>query len=333
MWAVLQALEPNMMGHPDLSQSKPYLVTGGAGFLGLPVVESLAASGACVRVLDTAPCPAAARHARSIEWIQGDLRDRSAIKAAMKGAGIVLHFASSTTPAVTHRRPQVEISDSLLPAIAMLDEALEAGVSRFVFPSSGGTVYGPHVRVPTPETEPCNPVCSHGIVKRAIESYIQLSSREQGLPYTILRCSNPYGPGQRPDRPQGVIAVFASKILLGEEIELFGDGSVIRDFIYIDDVVSAVVKAIHAPAASSQILNVGSGSGISITRIIDAIGQAAGRKPKVRSLPSRVFDVPESVLCIERTKAMLAWTPSTPLDEGLRQTVTWLSHRAKSAFV
>src|SRR5262249_34878715 len=154
------------------------------------------------------------------------------------------------------------------------------------------------IEVPIAETHPCAPLSSYGIVKRAIESYIESMSREGAFRFTILRYGNPYGPRQCPEGSQGAVAVFSRKILLGEPIALWGDGTVVRDFIYIADLVEATIRALHSEDALNCTLNIGTGTGVSIRELIARIETVAGRKAVVQVCSKRPVDVPVNVLSI-----------------------------------
>jgi UDP-glucose 4-epimerase len=299
------------------------LVTGGTGFLGANVARALARAGHAVRVVSrgtTDPARALPEHA---EVVQADLAACD-LRALVRGVDILFHFASTTSPATAYADAAFDVQSNLVMTIGLLQAAADEGVRRVVFASSGGTVYGRLRSVPVAETHPTDPICSHGIVKLAIEKYLQLFRQQGGPDYTILRYANPYGPGQRMDRAQGAVAVMAGRILQGRPIDLFGDGSVVRDFIYIDDVVDATLRAADSEAARNEIFNIGSGSGVAIGDLVAAIERASGLRADVRRLPSRPFDVPVSTLDSTKAKTLLDWRASTPLDQGVAPTLAWL---------
>ena len=302
------------------------LVTGGTGFIGAHLVRRLVNHGWEVRVLARRGSVIGTRQEPigQTQFISGDFCDEATLQTALEGVHTVFHYASTTKPASAPGISAVDVESNLLGTMRLLGMCPRAGVSRFVFASSGGTVYGVTDRRPTRETSPCNPICSHGIVKRGVESYIQILGRESGVRYTILRYSNPYGPQQRSDGKQGAVAAFATKILRDEEVHIWGDGTTIRDYIFIDDLIDATMAAVGSEAATNEIINVGSGVGLSVNGLIGVLEQVLGRKAVVRYLPSRGFDVPASVLAIEKARALLGWRPFTPLLIGLERTVEWL---------
>lgn len=297
------------------------LVAGGAGFLGSALVAALVREAWHTRVLTrTSPREVVS----GASYIQGSINDRRAAREALAGVNVLFHFASSTTPATAHGKSSWDVESNLMGTIALLEEAAAAGVERVIFASSGGTVYGPPVQVPVAESHPTDPICSHGIVKLAIEKYLQLFSHQQSLTYTILRYANPYGPGQLPDRAQGAVAVLLGKVLGGEAVDLFGDGSVVRDFLYVDDLVEATLLAASSEAARNETMNVGSGAPTSIRELVRAIERAAGVNAIIHHRPARPFDVPVSILDIAKASRLLHWQPRTSLDDGLRQTADWM---------
>jgi UDP-glucose 4-epimerase len=184
-------------------------------------------------------------------------------------------------------------------------------------------VYGIPRVLPIPELHETIPVCSYGIHKLTIERYLDLYHRLHGLEYCVLRMSNPFGERQRPDGAQGAVAVFLDRALRGERVEVWGDGSVIRDYIYVQDVARAFCQAI-AYSGDPRIFNIGSGRGVSLNDLLAAIESLLGRPVTRHYLPGRPFDVPVNVLDISQAETHLDWRPEFPFHEGLRRTLEWL---------
>ena len=210
-------------------------------------------------------------------------------------------------------------------------------VRRVVFFSSGGTVYGAGGRCPIREEERTEPVCSYGLQKLTIEKLLHLYWCMYGLDYRILRLSNPYGPYQRPDGNLGAVTTFTYQALKGEEITVYGDGSVVRDFIYIDDAVEAAVKiaqekgleeaelgARRMQGSGERIFNVGCGYGTSIAELIKTIGEVLNKKLRVSYRPGRPVDVPENYLDITRYESRYGRLDPVPLEEGIRRTADFM---------
>lgn len=305
------------------------LVTGGTGFLGANLVRALCRAGRPVRVLSRGVSPAAPE--AGVELVRADIGDRAAVRQALQGVGTLFHFASTTNPATAHGHAIYDIESNLAATVGLLDAAATEGIRRVVYASSGGTVYGRISTAPAAETHSTDPICSHGIVKLAVEKYLYLFRQQAGTPYTILRYANPYGPGQSMHRAQGAVAVLAGRILQRQPIEIFGDGSVVRDFIYIDDVIDATLCAAEAGEGADAIFNIGSGVGVSIRELLAALEHAIGEKADVRYLPARSFDVPVSTLDSSKAARLLGWRSRTALQDGLVPTIAWLRSELAAA--
>jgi UDP-glucose 4-epimerase len=297
------------------------LVLGGGGFIGSHLVTALLAQGARVRVLDRPyrqRSQALPAHP-ALEWQEGDFGNTQDIHQALEDVDTVFHLVSTTQPKSSNDDPAFDVSSNLLATLNLLELLREKKATQLIFISSGGTVYGRPLHTPIPETHPTEPTCSYGIVKLAIEKYLALYRLLHGLDYRVLRLANPYGPGQEANRAQGAVGTFLSRVVHDEPIEVWGDGSVVRDYLYISDTVSALLRA-AAYQGEERIFNIGSGGGHSIREIISAIEEVTGKTAQVRYTAARKFDVPVSVLDIKRAQNELAWQPEVHLNEGLRLT-------------
>jgi UDP-glucose 4-epimerase len=194
-----------------------------------------------------------------------------------------------------------------------------ADVKRIVYLSSGGTVYGTPKSLPITENHPTNPTCSYGIVKLAIEKYLLMYSELYQLDATILRPSNPYGPGQTHKGVQGFIGTCIDKINDGQPIIVWGNGSVVRDYVYIDDVVTACLAAMKGQEIGP--VNISSGAGYSLNQIINMIEKYKGEAVEVVYQSKRSFDIPEVILDNQLAKQSLGWVPQTPIERGLSLTL------------
>ena len=181
-------------------------------------------------------------------------------------------------------------------------------------------------QIPILETHATDPVCSYGITKLSIEKYLHLFHVLYGLDYTVLRLANPFGEGQRVQASQGAVAVFLGKILRGEPIGIWGDGSVVRDYIYIRDAIDAMLAALER-TTSEHVFNIGSGRGHSLNELIDLMEAVTGRTADRRYLAGRQFDVPANVLSIARATQFLDWSPKVSLDSGLKIFSDWLRNK------
>ena len=297
------------------------VVVGASGFIGSHLVDALLAGGfrvkALARHLPGLISPVAqANHALTLSPLS--MGDGLALQEAMEGADLVFHLASGSLPQSSNRDPQADVQVNLLGALKVLEAARQAQVQRFVMVSSGGTVYGVPQQVPIPETHPTEPTCSYGICKLAIEKYVALYGQLYGLDGLVLRVANPYGERQRLDATQGVVPVFLGKALRGDPLQIWGDGSTVRDFLHISDVVAALLAAARYEGEEC-LFNVGSGEGLSLNQLVDLLGTELKRPLAVEYLPARGFDVPTNVLCIERAQRCLGWSPQVPVAEGLHR--------------
>jgi UDP-glucose 4-epimerase len=259
-----------------------------------------------------------------LRWIEGEFSNPAHLDAALEGQEIVFHLVSTTLPQSSNENPTFDFMSNVGGTIELLKAARRRGVKKIVFPSSGGTVYGMPSMVPIPETHPTEPRSSYGISKLAIEKYLALFHSEHGLEYAILRLANPYGRYQSPQSAQGAVAVFAWKALTGKAIEIWGNGEVVRDYIYVSDAVDAMVAAMnYEPGAC--LFNVGSGQGRTLIDVIRAIEKVIGREIAVTYMPPRSLDTPVNVLDISKIKRELGWHPKVSFEDGIRTTIDALS--------
>lgn len=302
------------------------LVLGGGGFIGSHLSKALLERDHAVRIFERPNLRPAGNvpGGKNLEWLEGDFLNARDIGQAVAGCEIVVHLISTTISNSSNDNPIYDVESNLVSTLHLLEAARKAGVRQVIFASSGGTVYGIPKEVPIKETHSTDPVCSYGISKLAIEKYLHLYHAMHGLDYRILRIGNPYGEGQRTMASQGAVAVFLYKALNGEVIEIWGDGSVIRDYIYIGDVVKAFLKVMLS-SSEHRLFNIGAGEGRSLNEVIGAIEYLLRHPVARRFLPARAFDVPTNVLDISRAKVFLDWQPETSFHDGLSQTLKWLA--------
>jgi UDP-glucose 4-epimerase len=308
------------------STAKFCLVLGGGGFIGSHLVDALLEQGHRVRCFDRPyVTPLGPSHLTNpnFENYGGDFASEADLAEALVGCDICYHLVSTTLPKSSNIDPVFDVESNLLSTVRLLNHSVKSGVKKVIFVSSGGTVYGVPIRVPIPEDHPTDPVCSYGITKLAIEKYLGLFHQLHGLDYTVLRLANPYGERQRTHASQGAVAVFLGKVLRGETIEIWGDGSVVRDYIHIADVVRALVMSLEQ-VGGERVVNIGAGRGYSLNEVIDTIENVTGLSAKRRYLLGRDFDVPVSVLCIDRVKKSLEWEPEVDFHQGLQRFAAWL---------
>jgi len=297
------------------------LVLGGSGFIGRHLCSALVERGAVVRgfSLDHPSVEGILRgRAGDVSWIRGDIADAASVRAALVGIDVVFHLACTTLPEPSNRDLKHDLASNVLPTLDMLEAARSSGVRKVVFVSSGGTVYGIPDRVPIAETHELHPICGYGVHKVAIENYLHLYLHQAGLEYGVLRVANPYGRGQVSERVQGVIGSFLHRALANRPVEIWGDGSVVRDYVYIDDAIDAFLR-VAEHEGGLRVFNIGSGKGHSLLDIVRTIERVLGRRLDVRFGPARPVDVPRNVLDVSRAEAVLGWHPTIDLETGIRR--------------
>ncbi|MEA3347774.1 MAG: NAD-dependent epimerase/dehydratase family protein [Pseudomonadota bacterium] len=303
-----------------------YLVLGGAGFIGSHLVDALVAAGHRVRVFERRACELGnlAAVLDKIELCYGDFTKTKDLAGALEGIDLVVHLVSTVVPASSNLDPLYDIETNLKSTVSLLELALKKGVKKVVFASSGGTVYDPASALPIREESPTEPLSSYGIVKLATEKYLKLFHHLHGLDYTILRIANPYGERQRCSGAQGAVAVFLGRIKSGEAIEIWGDGTVARDYLYIADLTKALLLACEK-STSVKLFNLGSGKPCNLNQLIALLEEVSGRKVSVLYKESRACDSPVNYLDCRRAQKELGWEPQFDFREGLRRTWKWVS--------
>lgn len=301
------------------------LVTGGGGFLGNHIVRKLLCENYRVRVLD--------RHANTnlylqpiksqIEIITGDTNDKDTLQRALHDVRYLFHYVGATLPADSNSDPVTAATSDLINNLFVFTQAIEFDVEKIIYPSSGGAIYGIPSHIPISEKHDTSPISTYGVIKLALEKYLHLLNYQHGLNYAILRYGNPYGIYQNPYRKFGVISTFLGRVAQNKPLEIWGDGNIIRDFIYIDDAIEATYQALHYQGIQ-RILNIGSGVGTSVNEIVSLIHGVTGHNLPNIYHPSRPSDVPRIVLDIETAKQELDWTPTVSLERGIQQTWDWV---------
>jgi UDP-glucose 4-epimerase len=319
------------------------LVLGGTGFLGSHLCNALLSRGHYVRVLTRrAPKDAWANInkvnvpqslsvlsntnlnknrilnnlSNSFECITGDFSDKSIILEATKKVDYVFHLVSTTIPATSNKNPIFDIESNVISSLHLLESCRENNVAKIIFYSSGGTVYGIPENCPIDECHSIKPISSYGIQKSTIEQYIRMFNYLYGLKAIILRISNPYGIGQSLFKGQGLVGTCIHKILNNQEIEIWGDGSVIRDYIHVDDVILASIYAIEIEKKFG-VYNIGSGEGKSVNDVIQTIEEELSIKARLKYQENRLLDVPVNVLNNQLAKKELNWEPKINFKKGI----------------
>jgi UDP-glucose 4-epimerase len=296
------------------------LVLGGCGFIGSHVVDLAVAAGHQVRVLARRPDPVRTPLA-DVDYRLVPFDDPAALTDALQGCDAVLHLISTSNPASAERDPVSDVAGNLTGTLRLLQAMRDTGVQRLVYVSSGGAVYGPPDTLPIPETHPLRPVGSYGIVKVAVEGYIATATR-RGLVATVIRPANAFGPRQTGSSNPGFITAALQRLVRDEPLDLYGDGSVVRDFLAVSDLADLCLRGLQDGPGLT--VNAGSGIGRSLIEVLASIDRVTGRPLRLRHLPARDIDVPVSVLDISRARDQLGWVPRKGFEEALAETWDWV---------
>lgn len=292
------------------------LVIGAAGFLGRSIVEGLTSSGAPVVGL-------ASRKPDGIifdRFHTGRSELIGTLLAALDGCECVIFAGGTTRPGSSMTNISAELDVEAGHIIDIAELCAARGVKKFVFISSGGAIYGRTDEHFIAESHPTRPISNYGLVKLVAEHGLRIVSERTGLVTLSLRVANPFGFGQVVKGGQGFIAALINAVRNEKPVQLWGDGSVVRDFLHVNDVVSAAIAAVKVDC-QSEILNVGSGVGHSMLEVIGCFERVLGREVKCELLPGRNVDVSRVVLDISKAAKLLGWSPSLSLESGMRLTV------------
>lgn len=301
------------------------LVIGGGGYIGACLVPQLISAGRQVTVLGRSAIPNYPLPAQAT-YVEGDFSQNELLCRLLDAHQEVIHLAYATVPNTSFENPLVDLLQNLPPTVQLFSEAADRGV-KLVLVSSGGTVYGEAVELPICETHPTKPISPYGVTKLTLENYAHLYAATHGLNYVCVRPANAYGVGQRPFLGQGFISTAMASAMRGAPIKIFGKSGTIRDYIYISDLASGIVKALLR-GRQSETYNLGSGIGMSNLDVIEAfkpIMNEIGCIVQVENSPERAFDVKANVLDSTKLQIDTGWKPHIEFADGLRYTFEWLS--------
>ena len=304
-----------------------YLVTGGAGFIGSHLCRRLLASGCAVRVLDDLSSGRRENLAAldgEVDLVEGDLRDEALVGAALAGVDYVLHHAAVASVQTSIERPRFEQEVNAAGTLQLFEAARRAGVRRVVFAASAAS-YGNDPTGPKREEMLPAPESPYAISKIAGEYYARVYSSLYGLEVVCLRYFNVFGPRQDPSSPySGVISIFAERMLAGAAPTVFGDGGQSRDFVYVDNVVEANMRACATPGIAGRVYNIGCGRSASLLELVAALNRVLGTAIEPEFAPARPGDVHISLADITRAQRELGYEPVVHFEQGLEQTLAWM---------
>ena len=259
----------------------------------------------------------------NLTMVESDLSMDTDYESLIDGQELVYHLVSTTVPTTSNQHISEELKANVVLSANLLEACVKKKVSKVVFISSGGTVYGKESKCPLNEKTPTNPITSYGIQKISIEKLLYLYNYMYGLDYRIIRLANPYGPYQRPNGVLGAVTTFTYKALKGEEIQVYGDGSVVRDFIYIDDAIRGIQKIVNG-SDRHHTFNLGCGYGTSIKHVLGTIEKALGINLNIKYTEARKVDVPVNYLDIKRFETAYGSLNPISLEDGIKKTAEFM---------
>lgn len=312
-----------------MADQRRVLVTGGAGFIGSHLVETLLDRGFLVTVLDNLNTGQRDNVAVDAEFIEGDVCNPDDVARAFElSPDIVCHLAGQASIRLAWANPAADLAVNVEGTLNILTACRNHHTPRLLYASSM-TIYGNPEVLPTPETAPALPVAHYGVTKFAAERYVALAAEdpEHPMAVTSFRMFNVYGPRQSLDNPyQGVLAIFLGHALRGEPISIHSDGEQSRDFVFVGDVCRAWAAAIDCPAAFGRVLNIGSGRATTVNQLCDAVLRQFGLDRstyEVTTGPTQPGDIRRSGAAIDAATDALGWLPEIDLENGMAATVAW----------
>jgi UDP-glucose 4-epimerase len=296
-------------------------VFGANGFMGRHLLRKLADERIPARAFSRRFDLNVDRGSPQIEFVEGDFTNPLQRIAALDGVDVVVQLISTSSPGLRNDQVISDIQENVIPHVGFLEQCVRAKVRRYIFVSSGGAVYGEQATPPTTEEAPVAPISSYGVTKVTIEQYLKMYGHLSQMGYFILRVSNPFGPGQKFKKGQGLIPFVLDRATRRLPIQIFGDGSSRRDYLYIDDLIEAVYLSVVGEGEFQSIVNIGSGDSVSISDVVDKI-EANLKYPIEREfVKPRATDVNVTMLDNTRARHLLGWKPKISFEDGIRSTV------------
>lgn len=297
---------------------KKYLVLGGNGFIGRYIVDKLSLENEVV-VADYNIEHQEER--RNVTYQKIDFVNCNDFSEYLTGVDTVIHLISTIGPGDRTDTINQEIAENVFPTVRLLEDMQKNNVSNIIFASSGGTVYGEHNMNKIRENEKKQPICNYGIIKDLIEKYLYLYQLYYGINYRIVRLSNPYSDIVKKGKKQGIIPILIDQISKGETIKIWGDGEDVRDYIYIDDAITAILEVINY-SGPERIFNIGTGKGYSIHDLLSIIQKEMQKEDfSIEYVDGRKCDVQNNILDIEKITQETGWTPKVSLEEGVQKVI------------
>lgn len=306
------------------------LVTGGAGFIGSHVVDAYIELGHNVIVVDNLSTGSIENLNPKAKFYQLDIRDDKIEEVfKLEKIDVVNHHAAQMDVRKSVEDPIYDADVNIIGSLKLLQFSVKYGIKKFIFASTGGAIYGEQDYFPADEEHPTRPLSPYGVAKLTIEKYLYFYKEVHGLNYVVLRYANIYGPRQNPHGEAGVVAIFTSKMLRGEQPVINGDGFQTRDYTYVGDVVRANVLALNYDK-SSGVFNIGTGLETDVNTLFHKLKNLTGANCEEFHGPAKPGEQRRSVISYNKIYQTLGWKPEVPLDEGLRLTVEFFKNKLNS---
>ncbi len=306
---------------------KKALVTGGAGFIGSHLTEKLHQNNIEVLVVDNL-LTGKKENLLSLDLentIYGDVGSEETLKIIKNfNPDVCFHLAAQSSVVISVEDPLLDFEHNLLQPVQLIKTLLETDCKQFIFTSSGGTIFGEPEVIPTSEDDYAGePVSPYGLAKKKLNELIEAMLQNETMSYSILNLSNVYGPRQDPNGEAGVMSIFTGKLINNETPTIYGDGKQTRDYVYVLDVVDALIKS--AETDDNLFLNIGTGVETSVNELVSILAEKISWDGEPGYAPKREGELLRSVLNNERAKGQINWEPKYTLDTGLDELISWFS--------
>lgn len=306
---------------------KKALVTGGAGFIGSHLTEKLHQNNIEVLVVDNL-LTGKKENLLSLDLentIYGDVGSEETLKIIKNfNPDVCFHLAAQSSVVISVEDPLLDFEHNLLQPVQLIKTLLETDCKQFIFTSSGGTIFGEPEVIPTSEDDYAGePASPYGLAKKKLNELIEVMLQNETMSYSILNLSNVYGPRQDPHGEAGVMSIFTGKLMNNETPTIYGDGKQTRDYVYVLDVVDALIKS--AETDDNLFLNIGTGVETSVNELVSILSQKISWDGEPEYAPKREGELLRSVLNHERAKSQIGWEPKYTLDTGLDELISWFS--------
>lgn len=315
--------------------NKKVLITGGAGFIGSHAADALLGEGCQVHILDSLVTGKRANLPSGAIFHEMDIRDPNVrVLFSEHNFDAMLHLAAQMDVRKSVADPVYDAEVNVLGLLNLLEAARTTGVQKVVFASTGGAIYGdpdPDVNGggPQPETHPQHPASPYGITKLVSEHYLRFYESMYGMSYVALRFANVYGPRQNPHGEAGVVAIFSERLLDGEQPVINGPGTQTRDYVYVGDVVAALLAGLSHP--SSDVFNVGTGIETDVNQLFGHLNRLTGGRADEVHGEAKPGEQQRSVLDLTKSRSVLGWSPQVDLSDGLARTVAWFKAKGEES--